>query len=355
MNEISVKELTPEQLGAEVRLLTRQARTMVLGYGVEIGRRLAAAKEKCGHGEWGRWLERETELSQSSANRFMRLFEEYGAAQGSLFGAEVNSSTLTNLSISNALRLLAVPEEERESFAAEVDAEHLSARELEEAIRERDAARRALEEAEEGYALTLGEAKAETEAAREREAESAERAREYREALRKREQELEEARNSLVTVQTDEEAVERARAEEREAAERTLEEKREKWQERLREEETARTESERERDKLREALKSAEAAAEGAQRGGDAAVLEARAAAESARQEAERLQKRLEAAESGAEALNVYFRQWQESFAGITERIGKMQETHPETAEKLLGGARRLAEQQKRTLEDMET
>ena len=156
MNEMEIRrpdeleQLTPEQLGGEIRLLTSQARKIVLAYAVEIGHRLVLAKEKVAHGDWIDWVARETTLSQSSANRMMRLYEEYGSRQESLFGAEVNSSTLTNLSVSNALQLLAYPPEEREQAAAELDAEHLSSRELAEAIEQ---------------AVTVAKAKADAEAA----------------------------------------------------------------------------------------------------------------------------------------------------------------------------------------------
>lgn len=142
------KERTPEVVGAEVRNLTAAAKYLTVWYAVEIGRRLTEAKELVAHGEWMDWLKRETEFSQPTANRFMRIYAEYGSDQGNLFGAETKYSTLNNLSVSNALKLLAMPEEERESFALEVDAEHLSSRELEEAIRERDEAKKALQEAE---------------------------------------------------------------------------------------------------------------------------------------------------------------------------------------------------------------
>lgn len=147
MNEITITR-TPEIIGAEIRTLTRQAKYLTLWYGIEIGRRLCEAKELVGHGEWLNYLAENTEFSQPSASRFMKLFNEYGADQNSLFGAEAKYSTLNNLSVSNALRLLAVPEEERESFAAEIDAEHISTRELEKAIAERDTARRLQQDAE---------------------------------------------------------------------------------------------------------------------------------------------------------------------------------------------------------------
>lgn len=135
MNDlIKTEDMTPEQLGGEIRLLTRQARQMVLEYGIQIGYRLQLAKDKVGE-DFAGWVERETEISKSSAYRFIKLYNEYGSAQGSLLGVENIFPTLGKISVSNALRLLAVPEEEREDFAREVDAEHISARDLEEEIR----------------------------------------------------------------------------------------------------------------------------------------------------------------------------------------------------------------------------
>lgn len=165
-----LEQMTPEQLGTEIRLLTSQARKIGFVYAVEIGHRLVLAKEKVAHGEWIDWVARETTLSQSNANKMMRLYEECGERQESLFGAELNSSALTNLSVTNALQLLVFPPEEREQVAAELDAEHLSSRELAEAIKARKAAEqraadaeRALHEVEE--AARLAKAKAEAEAA----------------------------------------------------------------------------------------------------------------------------------------------------------------------------------------------
>ena len=149
MNEQLTKTRTPETVGAEIRNLTAAARYLTVWYAVEIGRRLTEAKAIVPHGGWLDWLKTETEFSQPTASRFMRIFEEYGADQGSLFGAETKYSALNNLSVTNALKLLAVPEEERESFAVEVDAEHLSSRELEQAIKDREEAMKREKEAQE--------------------------------------------------------------------------------------------------------------------------------------------------------------------------------------------------------------
>lgn len=148
MNDIQTQR-TPDIIGAEIRGLTQQAKTMTLWFGIEIGRRLTEAKEMLEHGQWLAYLKKQTEFSRSSAGRLMTLYKKYGAAQTSLFGAEANYPTLNNLSISNALRLLAVPEDEREEFAEKHDVEHMSARELDELIKQRDEAEKRAAKAEE--------------------------------------------------------------------------------------------------------------------------------------------------------------------------------------------------------------
>lgn len=175
MNEIQTVR-TPDIIGSEIRSLTNQAKTMTLWFGIEIGRRLTEAKELLGHGQWLPYLKEQTEFSQSSASRLMTLYREYGAAQTSLFGAESNYPTLNNLSISNALRLLAVPEDERAEFAAEHDVEHMSVRELDELIKAREAAEaraeqaeNALRQADEGAALKAAELQEKIDAAKDAE------------------------------------------------------------------------------------------------------------------------------------------------------------------------------------------
>lgn len=133
MSELTTTR-TPEVIAAEIRALT----STVLSNIVEIGRRFAEAKALLPHGEFGKWLEESTGYSQRTANNFMRLFDAYGDQQASLFGASTNSQAFANLPYTKALALLSVPEEEREAFAEEVNAEGISLRELQEKIRERE-------------------------------------------------------------------------------------------------------------------------------------------------------------------------------------------------------------------------
>ena len=145
----------------EIRQLHRQGQEAALRYIVEIGRRLQEAKELLPHGEWGQWVKEELPFSQSTAQNFMRIFQEYGADQLEIGGA-VKSQALANLSYTKALKLLAIDdEEEREAFVETHNVHDMSSRELEEAIRERDEARRMQAEAEkraEGFEAQAGAA-----------------------------------------------------------------------------------------------------------------------------------------------------------------------------------------------------
>ena len=135
---------TPEVVAAEIRALTANMLTSI----VEIGRRMCEAKEMLPHGSFGNWIKENTGYSVSTANNFMRLFNEYADKQLTLFGAEVNCQTFGNLTYSKALALLALPENEREDFVKENKVDEMSVRELEAAIKERDEAKAALSESE---------------------------------------------------------------------------------------------------------------------------------------------------------------------------------------------------------------
>ncbi|UPK45747.1 DUF3102 domain-containing protein [Paenibacillus pabuli] len=138
VTETSVSNRTADIIAAEIRSIDQQARQYVLQSAIEIGQRLTEAKELVGHGEWGAWLKDHVNYSQSSANNFMKISVEYA-----------NSQTLGVLSYSQAVALLSVPAEERESFVEDNNAAEMSARELQAAIKERKEAERLLAEEQE--------------------------------------------------------------------------------------------------------------------------------------------------------------------------------------------------------------
>lgn len=152
---------TIETITVEIKALQNQT----LGCIIEIGRRLCEAKEMLPHGEFGEWLKNEVDFSQSSANGFMKAFREFGSPQNTLFGAELNSQTFANLSYTKALKLLALPENEREEFAEEHDLENMSTRDIDKLIKELKEAKQALADADEGAAFAIAEANERTEKA----------------------------------------------------------------------------------------------------------------------------------------------------------------------------------------------
>lgn len=132
---------TPDILAAEIRTIKSQTGRMVLNASIEVGRRLTEAKAKLPHGSWGEYLKNEVDYSPSQAQNLMRVFREYGSDQQSLFGGEAKSQTFGRLTFSQALSLLVISdEEEREKFVLENDVEHMSVRELNEALKARDEA-----------------------------------------------------------------------------------------------------------------------------------------------------------------------------------------------------------------------
>ena len=132
----------------EIRTLYNTAIRSELSYAIQLGHKLTEAKELVEHGEWGNWVKENLPFSQDKATMMMKIYENYGANQESLFG-DLNSDTYRNLGVWQAFVLLSVPEEEREDFVKENNVEDMSVRELKQAIAERDAAQKksaALEE-----------------------------------------------------------------------------------------------------------------------------------------------------------------------------------------------------------------
>ena len=326
MNELmgyeDVKSMSAEQLGSEIRMLTRQAKTMVLNYGIQIGYRLYVAKEKVDN--FVEWVERETEFSKSSAYRFIQLYTEYGSNQGSLLGVENVFPTLGKVSISNALRLLAIPEEEREEFAKEVDAENISARELDAAI----AARREAEERVEQLETEILKAE---DTARELRRELEDTKEELDDAVEERDDlkdELKELKSRPVEV-----AVQEPDPAEIEAAAKKAVEK-------------AEAEHRKAMDDLRRKLAEAEKRADElkAELEEPAETEELAGELERAKEEAETLRKKLAAADSGAGEAAIYCKTAQENFLAALDKVAAMKGNHPETAVKLLRGLHKIVD-----------
>ena len=349
-DEMSVqtdKTRTPEQIGAEIRMYVNTGRWITTLCGIEIGRRLVEAKELLPHGEWLPWLQRETEFSERSAQDYMRVFKDYSATQLGLFGPETNTQTFADLPISKALALLSVPESDREAFAKEVDAEHISVRELKQAIKERD------------EALAREKAAMQDLAGVQAEAEKMQHAidtlsgdRDDLDRLRaETEKKLEEAQKQItelenrpveVAVETvrDEEAIAAAAKEAKEKAEAAAKKKIADLEKKLNKAENERA----------EAVKKAESAGQDAEK----KLKQATAAAEKIKADLEEARKQLKASDSDITAFGIRFNTLQNEFGYMIAEYRKVAARDPETADKLHEAARQLIEYFTKELEKKE-
>lgn len=303
----------------EIRQLCQQAQATALMYIVEIGRRLVEAKGALQHGEWGGWLKNEVGFSQSTAENYMRLFEEYGASQITIFGASVDSQTFAKLPYSKALALLAVEREEREKFAEDVGADDLSVKELKRVIAERDAEKAKSAELA-SRVEELDKALAESETATVNVADLEGKIKELEDKLAAEKEAVEKANDKLKKARENPkipaDKLDAIKKEAEDAAKRELE-----------------ASAGKELAELREQLKAAE---------------EAKANADKAKADAERnladAEKRLKTASPEVNAFKVMFENLQECANKCIKQIEKIKATDPESAERLSLALRAVAE-----------
>lgn len=318
MMEQATRDLTPEELAAmdaafevrdieviteEINFYKRQAGSAIL----EIGKRLAEAKEQLSHGEWLPWLDREVEFSERSAQQYMRLWKEYG-----------KSATVADLGCSKALILLGLPASEREEFTAtshtvngeEKTVLEMTRRELEEAIAARNDARAEAERA-------TGEAEDARDAAAE-----------ARQELERAQQELQRAAEELETLKSRpvEVAVEKVDATEEQlaAARKAAEE-----ETRLAMAEEARSRVAELEERLKALGEKEKAAQEAAEQAKDAA-MSYKAEAEAAKKAAAMTQ------DDGTARFKVLFDQTVENVNSMASLLGELPDSRQEKLRRAL-------------------
>lgn len=327
MNEMEMKR-TPEIIAGEIRTFTAS----MLNNIIEIGRRMVEVKEMLPHGSFGDWIKENTGYSQSTANNFMRVFKEYGADQGCLFGAEVKSQTFGNLSYSKALTLLALPSGEREDFVETHDVNAMSTRELAEAIAAKKAAEerameaeRALHELEESEGLAIAELQEKSEKAEKELRTLSKQLSTARETIRDL-----ESRPVEVAVEKDEKAIQEAAQAARAKAEAEAAEKIAALQKKLEKAESA-------RDKLKDAAGKAEA-------GAADKIKAAEQEAAQAKEQLEAMRRQLAASDKDVTAFLLHSKAMQTSMGEMFAALGNIAARDPGTAGKLAAGVKGFLE-----------
>lgn len=141
-----MQERTLPVIISEIHIIEQNVAKTALEGAVQIGTRLQEAKERVGHGNFEQWCQENLNYSKRTAENFMKVAREYGDSTGLISKAQA----LADFSITKALSLLKVPEEDRETFIEEHDVEDMTTRELEEEIKrlnaEKESRSRTIEE-----------------------------------------------------------------------------------------------------------------------------------------------------------------------------------------------------------------
>lgn len=126
-NIINVEARTADIIAIEIKTTVRHTQKIMLESAISIGNDLIEVKELVPHGEWEKWLEEKVDFSQSKATKYMKVAREYGQ----ISKTDLNAT----LSYTNALELLALPEEDRADFIENNDVENMKVKELKEEIK----------------------------------------------------------------------------------------------------------------------------------------------------------------------------------------------------------------------------
>lgn len=313
---ITVRDI--EMVTSDIHYAQRQGARQLLSNLIEIGRLLVEAKSMVPHGEWGKYLEERVDYSQSTANNLMKLYTEYGSDQESFFGSFEKSQAFGKLSYTQALALLALPAEERESFTEEHDPEKTSTRDWEKAIRERD---EALQESQRQKQVAEETAQKATEQLQSKEAEAEElkkAAEDAKAAKSEADAKIEKLQAQLKKAKDNEKAVKDALEKAKENPEVP-----EAMMESLRQEVAA----EAARKATEELQKQLEKAKE--------EYTRVEIAEQEAQQKLAAAQKQLQLASPEAAVFKVIFTQVQEDFNRLQGALLKVEAADPETAGKL--------------------
>lgn len=137
---ITVPVRSVETITTEIVSIANQTAQVLLLSACEMGKRMLEAKELCTHGQWSGYLEDlcgRLGISTSTAHNWMRLYQDYGEIP--------NLQAIGNLTYTKAVKLLSLPESDREQLARDNDLASMTTRELEQAIREKKEALAAAE------------------------------------------------------------------------------------------------------------------------------------------------------------------------------------------------------------------
>lgn len=135
---IEVKEneiVTAESITTKIKVIINHVQKTAIEGAIEIGIELKKLKELVAHGEWEKYIADNLDFSSRKAREFMQLADKYSDKDSEYFIAISKRRIYADLSVSNALALLTVPEDEVENFTENVEVENLKVDELKSEIK----------------------------------------------------------------------------------------------------------------------------------------------------------------------------------------------------------------------------
>lgn len=136
-----------EVVTGEIIVLQENAKRIFFQTAIEIGRRLEEAKTMVAQGEWTNYLTNVLKFKPSTAQNYMKIARELGDGQIGFDGTS-KEEVFGNLSYTQLLPLLGLPEEERKELAESNDLAEMTTREIEKLTREYKAAKAAKDAAQ---------------------------------------------------------------------------------------------------------------------------------------------------------------------------------------------------------------
>lgn len=125
MNEIiTITETELNQIEREIRDFQKNMALSIL----EIGDRLLKVKAGMPHGMFTDWIEGNLNMSQRSANNYMRASRAFDTAS--------KRKAIANFNATNVLLLAELPEETRDDFISSEDIQNMTTRELKEKVKQ---------------------------------------------------------------------------------------------------------------------------------------------------------------------------------------------------------------------------
>lgn len=91
---------------------------------LQLGRVFTEAKKLVKHGQWGQWLRQNSGVSERGAQQFMQAYARFG-----------KNATYAHIEKSKLFKMLSLPADAEEQFAAEHDVATMTSREIEAAVR----------------------------------------------------------------------------------------------------------------------------------------------------------------------------------------------------------------------------